>query len=97
MRLPRTRVVGARLSADNVVVGRKERRGHGIPPWAILPSVLGFGGVTRMAGQPQFGPHPQRTPSQRYRVVCAAGVAAALLVIVASLVWLSVWLLARFV
>jgi hypothetical protein len=50
-----------------------------------------------MAGQPEFGPHPHRTPSQRSRVVYAAGVAAAVLVIVASLVWLSVWLLARVV
>jgi hypothetical protein len=63
----------------------------------ILPSVLGFGGRTRMAGQPEFGPHPHRTPSQHSRVVYAAGIAAAVFVVVASLVWLSVWLLIRVV
>jgi hypothetical protein len=36
----------------NVLMGRRGRRGRGIPPWVILPSVLGFGGLTRMAGQP---------------------------------------------
>jgi len=82
----------ALLSADDVAVGRKERRGRGIQAWVIIPNTLGFGGRTRMAGQPEFGPHPHRTRSQRSRVVCAAGVAAAVFVVVASLVWLGVWL-----
>lgn len=64
------------------------RRFHKVPNLLVQP---------RMAGQPWFGPHPHRTPSQRSRIVYAAEIAAAVFVIVASLVWLSVWLLARFV
>ena len=79
------------LSADNVVVGRKSRRGREIPRWVIVPSVSGFGGRTRMAGQPEFGPHPHRSLSQHSRVVYAAAIAAAVFVVVTSLVWLGVW------
>lgn len=87
----------ALLSADNVVVGRKSRRGREIPRWVIVPSVFGFGGRTRMAGQPEFGPHPHRSLSQHSRVVYAAAIAAAVFVVVTSLVWLGVWLLTRVV
>jgi len=48
-----------------------------------------------MDGQPEFGRHPRRTPSQRSQVVYAAAVAAAVFVVVASLVWLGVWMLTR--
>jgi uncharacterized membrane protein len=50
-----------------------------------------------MAGQPEFGRHPHRTLSQRSRVLYAAVIAAAVFVVVASLVWLGVWLLTRVV
>jgi hypothetical protein len=50
-----------------------------------------------MAGQPEFGPHPHRTLSQRSRILYAAVIAAAAFVVVAGLVWVVIWLVARLV
>lgn len=92
----RRRLSRAPLNADDVVVGRENRGGRGIPRWIIVPSTLDSMGTTRMAGHPRFRRHPRRTPSQLSHVVYAAALAGAVFVHVAGIVWLGVWLFTRF-